>query len=132
MQLVGWQHCAGTHWESLVQLVGSGVAIGVGVPYPGPVTHPAIRMTAIRIPGTRYLISLFMGVMFAGIGIIKVPASRDLALRYQEIRSGKGLLLVGAGKARTSTEKTAMGSRRFELLTSAMSRRRHNQLDHEP
>ncbi len=25
-----------------------------------------------------------------------------------------------------------MGSRRFELLTSAMSRRRHNQLDHEP
>ncbi len=30
------------------------------------------------------------------------------------------------------TEKTGMGSRRFELLTSAMSRRRHNQLDHEP
>ena len=28
--------------------------------------------------------------------------------------------------------KTGMGSRRFELLTSAMSRRRHNQLDHEP
>ena len=25
-----------------------------------------------------------------------------------------------------------MGSRRFELLTSAMSRRRHSQLDHEP
>lgn len=25
-----------------------------------------------------------------------------------------------------------MGSRRFELLTSAMSRQRHDQLDHEP
>ncbi len=29
-------------------------------------------------------------------------------------------------------EKRSMGPLRFELRTSAMSRRRHNQLDHEP
>ena len=28
--------------------------------------------------------------------------------------------------------KNSMGPLRFELRTSAMSRRRHNQLDHEP
>jgi hypothetical protein len=29
-------------------------------------------------------------------------------------------------------ERKEMGSLRFELKTSAVSRRRHNQLDHEP
>ena len=36
-----------------------------------------------------------------------------------------------APKERTVTDGE-MGSLRFELKTSAMSRRRHNQLDHEP
>jgi hypothetical protein len=35
-------------------------------------------------------------------------------------------------KGNNRHEKTDMGSLRFELKTSAVSRRRHNQLDHEP
>lgn len=34
--------------------------------------------------------------------------------------------------SRRENNKRKMGSLRFELRTSAMSRRRHNQLDHEP
>jgi hypothetical protein len=48
MQLVGWQHWAGTHSESFVQLVISLVRVGVGVPYPGPATQPARKMRAAR------------------------------------------------------------------------------------
>ena len=33
---------------------------------------------------------------------------------------------------KTCKRKESMGPLRFELRTSAMSRRRHNQLDHEP
>ena len=42
------------------------------------------------------------------------PYSKNLALKERTVTDGK------------------MGSLRFELKTSAMSRRRHNQLDHEP
>jgi hypothetical protein len=55
MQLVGWQHWAGTHCESFVHAVGSpvsvgtGVSVGVGVPVAGGGTgwvHPQKRTNA--------------------------------------------------------------------------------------
>ena len=47
--------------------------------------------------------------------------------RHQNYHYSKNL----APKEKTVTDGK-MGSLRFELKTSAMSRRRHNQLDHEP
>jgi hypothetical protein len=63
MQLVGWQHCAGTHCESFVHAVGSpvsvgtGVSVGVGVPVAGGGgtgwVHPQKRTNA---PATKDMI----------------------------------------------------------------------------
>jgi hypothetical protein len=107
MQLVGWQHWAGTQSESLVQAVISWVGVGVGVPKPGPVTQPVTMTKSIRTAA-----------------IIRICHRNFVAMCVKYLTMDINLLAVN--------QKTAMGSRRFELLTSAMSRRRHNQLDHEP
>ena len=60
----------------------------------------------------------------------KASKFMDNAINALKTNINYALMLITTG-ATSDPEKT-MGPLRFELRTSAMSRRRHNQLDHEP